>query len=63
MKEQYDHTPEKNVVPGPTFQTAYRSVLQWISRMGPLDLVLGFPIGRHAGDRYRKSQFQIGPSF
>jgi hypothetical protein len=59
MKEQYDHTLEKNVIPGPTFQTAYRAALEWVSRSGPLD----HPIGRHAGDPYRKSQFQIGPSF
>ncbi|MGI4861190.1 MAG: outer membrane protein assembly factor BamA [Janthinobacterium lividum] len=41
----------------------YGAGLEWISPIGPLKLDLGFPVVRHAGDKYEKFQFQIGTSF
>jgi outer membrane protein insertion porin family len=62
MTEKYFPTPEKNLIPGPTFQAGYGAGLEWMSPVGPLELALCFPGVRHAGKQYRKFQFQIGPS-
>jgi outer membrane protein insertion porin family len=42
---------------------SYGAGLEWISPIGPLKLSLGFPVVKHATDKYQKFQFQIGTSF
>ncbi len=42
---------------------SYGAGLEWISPIGPLKLSLGFPVVRHATDKYQVFQFQIGTSF
>ena len=42
---------------------SYGAGLEWISPIGPLKLSVGFPIVRHADDKYQVFQFQIGTSF
>ncbi|MFM0523352.1 outer membrane protein assembly factor BamA [Paraburkholderia strydomiana] len=42
---------------------SYGAGLEWISPIGPLKLSRGFPVVKHATDKYQKFQFQIGTSF
>jgi outer membrane protein insertion porin family len=42
---------------------SYGAGLEWISPISPLKLSLGFPVVRHATDKYQVFQFQIGTSF
>ncbi|AXE92510.1 outer membrane protein insertion porin family [Paraburkholderia terricola] len=42
---------------------SYGAGLEWISPIGPLKLSMGFPIVKHANDKYQRFQFQIGTSF
>ncbi|MFM0076285.1 outer membrane protein assembly factor BamA [Paraburkholderia sediminicola] len=42
---------------------SYGAGLEWISPIGPLKLSVGFPLFKHATDKYQVFQFQIGTSF
>ena len=42
---------------------SYGVGLAWISPIGPLEVSLGLPLQKHAGDQYQSYQFQMGMSF
>ncbi|CAD6548133.1 outer membrane protein assembly factor BamA [Paraburkholderia sabiae] len=54
---------EGNSIGANGLRYGYGLGLAWISPIGPLKLSLGFPLVKHAGDRYQKFQFQIGTAF